>query len=105
MKSLFCVLLISAVSAVFAQTPAPTAQPPEPYHIKNDVLGESISTYRQNNPECLEKNPIDGLDNFRHIDGSIKLGGMCMAIKGVGIPIVMTYAGWEMKTKVAVFWE
>ena len=38
MKGLLCVLILSALSAMFAQYPAPTAQPPEPYHIQNDVL-------------------------------------------------------------------
>jgi hypothetical protein len=64
MKGLLCVLILFAVSAVFAQNPAPTARPPEPYHIKNDVLGEPISVYRQNNPECSDKDPITESANF-----------------------------------------
>jgi hypothetical protein len=64
MKGLFCVLIFSVASAGFAQNPAPTARTPEPYHLKNDVLGEPISVYRQNNPECSDKDPMTELANF-----------------------------------------
>src|SRR5277367_1264057 len=79
MKSLFCILILLAVSAVFAQNPAPTAQSPEPYHIKNDVLGEPISVYRQNNPECSDKDPITESANFYQAKTTGKLSGTCVA--------------------------
>jgi hypothetical protein len=110
MKSLFCVLILFAVSAVFAQHPAPTAQPPEPYHIKNDVLGEPISVYRQNNPECSDKDPITDSANFYQAKTTGKWSGTCMALSfdpklrpGKSTPI--TYAEISMKVKVASFSE
>ena len=110
MKGLFCVLILFAVSAVFAQNPAPTARPPEPYHIKNDVLGEPISVYRQNNPECSDKDPITESANFYQAKTTGKWSGTCMALgfdpklpPGKSTPI--TYAEISMKVKVASFSE
>jgi hypothetical protein len=79
MKGLFWVLILFAAPAVFAQNPAPKAQPPEPYHIKNDVLGEPISLYRQNNPECSDKDPITESANFYQAKTTAKWSGTCMA--------------------------
>jgi hypothetical protein len=110
MKGLFCVLIFFAVSAVFAQNPAPTAQPPEPYHLKNDVLGEPISVYRQNNPECSDKDPITESANFYQAKTTGKWSGTCTALgfdpklpPGKSTPI--TYAEISMKVKVASFSE
>jgi hypothetical protein len=110
MKGLFCVLILFAVSAVFAQNPAPTARPREPYHIKNDVLGEPISVYRQNNPECSDKDPITESANFYQAKTTGKWSGTCMALgfdpklpPGKSTPI--TYAEISMKVKVASFSE
>ena len=110
MKGLLCVLILFAVSAVFAQKPAPTARPPEPYHIKNDVLGEPISVYRQNNPECSDKDPITESANFYQAKTTGKWSGTCMALgfdpklpPGKSIPI--TYAEISIKVKVASFSE
>jgi len=110
MKGLLCVLILFAVSAVFAQNPAPTARPPEPYHIKNDVLGEPISVYRQNNPECSDKDPITESANFYQAKTTGKWSGTCMALgfdpklpPGKSTPI--TYAEISMKVKVASFSE
>ena len=110
MKGLFCVLILFAVSAVFAQNPAPTAQQPEPYHIKNDVLGEPISVYRQNNPECSDKDPITESANFYQAKTTGTWSGTCMALgfdpklpPGKSTPI--TYAEISMKVKVASFSE
>ena len=110
MKGLFCVLILFAVSAVFAQNPAPTARPPEPYNIKNDVLGEPISVYRQNNPECSDKDPITESANFYQAKTTGKWSGTCMALgfdpklpPGKSTPI--TYAEISMKVKVASFSE
>jgi len=110
MKGLLCVLILFAVSAVFAQNPAPTARPPEPYHIKNDVLGEPISVYRQNNPECSDKDPITESANFYQAKTTGKWSGSCTALgfdpklpPGKSIPI--TYAEISMKLKVASFSE
>ena len=110
MKSFFCVLIIFAVSAVFAQTPAPTAQSPEPYHIKNDILGESISVYRQNNPECSDKDPISKLANFSQLKATGKWGGTCMTLGfdpelPPGQSTHITYAEISMKMKTATFSE
>jgi hypothetical protein len=98
------------VSAVFAQNPAPTARPREPYHIKNDVLGEPISVYRQNNPECSDKDPITESANFYQAKTTGKWSGTCMALgfdpklpPGKSTPI--TYAEISMKVKVASFSE
>ena len=110
MKGLLCVLILFAVSAVFAQNPAPTARPPEPYHIKNDVLGEPISVYRQNNPECSDKDPITESANFYQAKTTGKWSGTCMALgfdpklpPGKSTPII--YAEISMKVKVASFSE
>jgi len=110
MRGLLCVLILLAVSAVFAQKPAPTARPPEPYHIKNDVLGEPISVYRQNNPECSDKDPITESANFYQAKTTGKWSGTCMALgfdaklpPGKSTPI--TYAEISMKLKVASFSE
>jgi len=110
MKGLLCVLILFALSAVFAQNPAPTARPPEPYHIKNDVLGEPISVYRQNNPECSDKDPITESANFYQAKTTGKWSGTCMALgfdpkltPGKSTPI--TYAEISMKVKVASFSE
>jgi hypothetical protein len=110
MKGLFCVLILFAVSAVFAQNPAPTARPREPYHIKNDVLGEPISVYRQNNPECSDKDPITESANFYQAKTTGKWSGTCTALgfdpklpPGKSTPI--TYAEISMKVKVASFSE
>ena len=110
MKGLFCVLILFAVSAVFAQNPAPTARLREPYHIKNDVLGEPISVYRQNNPECSDKDPITESANFYQAKTTGKWSGSCTALgfdpklpPGKSIPI--TYAEISMKLKVASFSE
>jgi hypothetical protein len=110
MKGLFCVLILFAVSAVFAQNPALPARPPEPYHIKNDVLGEPISVYRQNNPECSDKDPITESANFYQAKTTEKWSGTCMALgfdpklpPGKSTPI--TYAEISMKVKVASFSE
>jgi hypothetical protein len=110
MKGLFCVLILFAVSAVFAQNPALPARPPEPYHIKNDVLGEPISVYRQNNPECSDKDPITESANFYQAKTTGKWSGTCAALgfdpklpPGKSIPI--TYAEISMRVKVASFSE
>jgi hypothetical protein len=110
MKSLFCILILFVVSALFAQNPAPTARPPEPYHIKNDVLGEPISVYRQNNPECSVKDPITESANFYQAKTTEKWSGTCMALgfdpklpPGKSTPI--TYAEIPIKVKVASFSE
>ena len=110
MKGRFWVLILFAASAVFAQNPAPTTQPPEPYHIKNDVLGEPISVYRQNNPECSDKDPITESANFYQAKTIGKWSGTCMALgfdpklpPGKSTPI--TYAEISMKVKVASFSE
>ena len=110
MKGRFWVLILFAASAVFAQNPAPTTQPPEPYHIKNDVLGEPISVYRQNNPECSDKDPITESANFYQAKTTEKWSGTCMALgfdpklpPGKSTPI--TYAEISMKVKVASFSE
>jgi hypothetical protein len=110
MKGLFCVLILFAVSAVFAQNPALPARPPEPYHIKNDVLGEPISVYRQNNPECSDKDPITESANFYQAKTTGKWSGTCIALgfdpklpPGKSIPI--TYAEISMRVKVASFSE
>ena len=110
MKGLFCVLILFAVSAVSAQNPAPTARPREPYHIKNDVLGEPISVYRQNNPECSDKDPITESANFYQAKTTGKWSGTCTALgfdpklpPGKSTPI--TYAEISMKVKVASFSE
>jgi hypothetical protein len=110
MKGRFWVLILFAASAVFAQNPAPTTRPPEPYHIKNDVLGEPISVYRQNNPECSDKDPITESANFYQAKTTEKWSGTCMALgfdpklpPGKSTPI--TYAEISMKVKVASFSE
>jgi hypothetical protein len=117
MKGLFCFLILFAASAGLAQNPSPTAQPPEPYpikpepyHIKNDVLGEPISVYRQNNPECSDKDPITGSANFYQAKTTGKWSGTCMALSfdpelpaGKSTPI--TYADISMKARVASFSE
>jgi hypothetical protein len=110
MKGPFCVLILFAVSAVFAQNPALPARPPELYHIKNDVLGEPISVYRQNNPECSDKDPITESANFYQAKTTEKWSGTCMALgfdpklpPGKSTPI--TYAEIPIKVKVASFSE
>ena len=110
MKGLFCVLILFAVSAVFAQNPAPTARPREPYHIKNDVLGEPISVYRQNNPECSDKDPITESANFYQAKTTGKWSGTCTALSFdpkmlPGKSTRITYADISMKMKVASFSE
>ena len=110
MKGLFCFFILFAALAGPAQNPSPTAQPPEPYHIKNDVLGEPISVYRRNNPECSDKDPITGSANFYQAKTTGKWSGTCMALSfdpelpaGKSTPI--TYADISMKVKVASFSE
>jgi hypothetical protein len=110
MKGLFGVLILFAVSAVFAQNPAPTAQPPEPYHIQNDVLGEPISVYRQNNPECSDKDPINDSANFYQAKTTGKWSGTCVALSfdpklPPGKSTRITNAEISMKVKVASFSE
>jgi hypothetical protein len=110
MKGLFRVLILFAASAVFAQNQAPTTQPPEPYHIKNDVLGEPISVYRQNNPECSDKDPVTESANFYQAKTTGKWSGACMALSfdpklPPGKSIHITYADISMKVKVASFSE
>jgi hypothetical protein len=110
MKRLFCVFILFAVSAVFAQNPAPTARPPEPYHIKNDVLGEPITVYRQNNPECSDKDPITESANFYQANSTGKWSGTCMALSvdpkpPPGKSTHITYGDMPMKVKVASFSE
>jgi hypothetical protein len=103
-------LILFAPSADFEQNPAPTARTPEPYHLKNDVLGEPISVYRQNNPECSDKDPITESANFYQAKTTGKWSGTCMALgfdpklpPGKSTPI--TYAEISMKVKVASFSE
>jgi hypothetical protein len=110
MKGLFWVLILFVAPAGFAQSPVPTARPPEPYRIKNDVLGEPISVYRQNNPECSDKDPISESANFYQAKTTGKWSGTCMALgfdpklpPGKSIPI--TYAEISMTVKVASFSE
>jgi len=67
---------------MFAQDKAP-----EPYHIKGDILGEPILTYRRNNPECAEKDSLDGLANFYHANNSAKLDN------GVSSILLSEYSG------------
>jgi hypothetical protein len=74
----------------------------EPYHIKNDVLGESITAYRQNNPECGEKDSLTGQPTFYHVKDSAKWSGSCMTMSQSA---VITYATRQMKTKDATFSE
>jgi hypothetical protein len=110
MKGLFYVLILFAASGVFAQNPAPTTQSPEPYHIKNDVLGEPISVYRQNNPECSDKDPITESANFYQAKTTEKWSGTCMALSfdpklPLGKSTSITYAEMSMKVKVASFSE
>ena len=110
MKGLFWVLILFSASAVFAQNPAPRTQPPEPYHIKNDVLGEPISVYRQNNPECSDKDPITESANFYQAKTTEKWSGTCMALsfdpkQPLGKSTPITYAEISMKVKVASFSE
>jgi hypothetical protein len=110
MKGLFWVLILFAAPAVFAQNPAPSTQPPEPYHIKNDVLGELISVYRQNNPECSDKDPITESANFYQAETTGKWSGACMALSfdpklPPGKSTHIIYAGISMKVKVASFSE
>jgi hypothetical protein len=110
MKGLFWVLILFAAPAVFAQNPAPKAQPPEPYHIKNDVLGEPISLYRQNNPECSDKDPITESANFYQAKTTAKWSGTCMARSfdpklPPGKSTHITYGDISMKVKVASFSE
>jgi hypothetical protein len=80
MKGLLCLLILSAPSAIFAQHPVPSAQPPEPYQIQNDVLGEPISVYRKNNPECSDKDPVTESANFYQTKTTGKWGGTCAAL-------------------------
>jgi len=110
MKGLFRVLILFAASAVFAQNQAPTTQPPGPYHIKNDVLGEPISVYRQNNPECSDKDPVTESANFYQAKTTGEWSGTCMALSfdpklPPGKSTLITYAEISMKVKVASFSE
>jgi hypothetical protein len=110
MKGLLCMFILSAPSAIFAQHPAPTAQPPEPYHIQNDVLGEPISVNRQNNPECSDKDPVTESANFYQAKTTGKWGGTCAALSFDpnllhGKSTRITYADIPVKMKVASFSE
>jgi hypothetical protein len=42
-------------------------------------LGEPISVYRQNNPECSDKDPITESANFYQAKTTEKWSGTCMA--------------------------
>jgi hypothetical protein len=73
-------------------------------------LGEPISVYRQNNPECSDKDPITESANFYQTKTTGKWSGACMALgfdpklpPGKSTPI--TYAEISMKVKVAGFSE
>jgi len=110
MKGLLCLLILSAPSAIFAQHPVPSAQPPEPYQIQNDVLGEPISVYRKNNPECSDKDPVTESANFYQAKTPGKWGGTCAALSFDpnllhGKSTRITYADTPMKMKVASFSE
>ena len=110
MKGLLCMLILSAPSAIFAQLPVPSAQPPEPYQIQNDVLGEPISVYRNNNPECSDKDPVTESANFYQTKTTGKWGGTCAALSFDpnllhGKSTRITYADIPMKMKVASFFE
>lgn len=94
--------LLFIVSVLVAQDSNPTATPVEPYHIKSDILGEPISAYRQNNPDCTEKNQITGMPNFYHVQHSEKLSGDCMTIEET---TSITYANVPMKAKQVTFSE
>jgi len=110
MKGLLCMLILSAPSAIFAQLPVPSAQPPEPYQIQNDVLGEPISIYRKNNPECSDKDLITESANFYQTKTTGKWGGTCAALSFDpnlfhGKSTRISYADIPMKMKVASFFE
>jgi hypothetical protein len=93
------IALIFFVGITLAQDKAP-----EPYRIKSDILGEPISTYRQNNPECTETDSHNGLPNFAHINNSSKLSGACSAL-GLDPNLKLTYADVHMESKIASFDE
>ena len=80
MKGLLWLLILSARSAIFAQHPVSSAPPPEPYQIQNDVLGEPLSVYRKNNPECSDKDPVTESANFYQTKTTGKWGGTCAAL-------------------------
>jgi len=94
-------MLLSA-AVLFGQDSARTATALEPYHIKSDALGEAISVYRQNNPECGDKDAVNGLNNFYHVRDSVKWSGMCMTL---GRETFITYANIRMDMKQATFSE
>jgi hypothetical protein len=92
MKFLVTALLLSA--SALAQSSAS----PEPYHIKNDVLGESISAYLQNNPDCK------GTAQISQTEIGGKWSGHCFAGKELG-SAPSTYAGIPVKIKRVEFAE
>jgi hypothetical protein len=107
--SLLCFDSFRSVSGLRPKS-SPTARPPEPYHLKNDVLGEPISVYRQNNPECSDKDPITESANFYQAKTTGKWSGTCMALSfdpklPAGESTRITYADISMKVKVASFSE
>jgi hypothetical protein len=73
-------------------------------------LGEPISVYRQNNPECSDKDPITESANFYQAKTTGKWSGTCMALGfdpklPPGKSTHITYADISMKVKVASFSE
>jgi hypothetical protein len=110
MKGLLWVSILFVPSAIFAQHPASSAQPPEPYHIQNDVLGEPLSVYRKNNPECSDNDPVTESANFYQTKTTGKWGGTCAALSFdpkllPGKSTRIGYADISMKMKVASFSE
>lgn len=94
-KSVLAFLLIVASSYSVCQAA------PEPYHIKQDVLGESLSIYRQNNPkDCTsrpdfskEKSCVTPYEDFK-ADVALKLN-----------PGLLTYANVPVQTSVVIGYE
>jgi hypothetical protein len=72
------------------------------------VLGEPITVYRQNNPECSDKDPITESANFYQANSTGKWSGTCMALSvdpkpPPGKSTHITYGDMPMKVKVASF--
>ncbi|MGB6472943.1 MAG: hypothetical protein WBF04_02560 [Candidatus Sulfotelmatobacter sp.] len=72
--------------------------------MKKDVLGESLSLYRLNNPECTEKEPISGVANFYQAKDTGKWHGQCMVSEELG-GAPGSYADLPVTIKSAMFEE
>jgi hypothetical protein len=93
-------LFFCSVALLFAQDQTRTTTPPDSYHVKGDVPGESIDAYRKNNPECKDKDTSTRIPNFHLDKESGKWSGMCTTL---GESMLITYANAIMQAKLVTF--